>query len=85
MNSRNLCRLASALGGLPVLGCPPDSPAARAGVVYGDILLTVNGRPTPDWSAFAEARSLDSSSMEIELFRNGRELTLVIPLRAVAP
>lgn len=81
MNSRkDLCKLASALGGLPVLGCQPDSPADRAGVVYGDILLSVNGKPTPDWTAFIEARALDSSSMVIELFRDGMQMKLVIPL-----
>jgi S1-C subfamily serine protease len=84
MNSRkDLCKLASALGGLPVLGCQPDSPAERAGVVYGDILLTVNGKPTPDWTAFIEARSLDSKLMEIELFRDGTQFKLVVQLEPI--
>lgn len=81
MHSRkDLCALASALGGLPVLGCQPDSPADRAGVVYGDILLSVNGRPTPDWMAFVEARALDARAMDIEVFRDGRQLRFVVPL-----
>ncbi len=83
MHSRkDLCKLASALGGLPVLGCQPDSPAERAGVAYG-ILLSVNGVPTPDWIAFIEARALDASSMAIELFRDGAHLSLVVPLELV--
>jgi S1-C subfamily serine protease len=84
MHSRkDLCKLASVLGGLPVLGCQPDSPAERAGVLYGDILLSVNGRPTPDWTAFIEARSLDSSTMAIELFRDGTQLSLVVALEPI--
>ena len=62
------------------MGCQPDSPADRAGVVYGDILLTVNGKSTPDWTAFIEARSLSASSMVIELFRQGEQLKLTVPL-----
>lgn len=81
MNSRkDLCKIAAAMGGLPVLGCRPDSPADRAGVVYGDILLSVNGRPTPDWAAFIEARSLSSTEMVIELFRNGEQIRLELQL-----
>jgi S1-C subfamily serine protease len=86
MNSRkDLCTLASALGGLPVLGCQPDSPAQRAGVLYGDILLFVNGKQTPDWTAFVEARALDAASMDIELFRDGIYLQLVVPLDPSLP
>lgn len=81
MTSRkDLHKLAAALNGLPVLGCRADSPADRAGVVYGDILLSVNGRPTPDWTAFIEARSLSSSQMVIEVFRDGQQLKLEVAL-----
>lgn len=81
MTSRkDLHKLAAALGGLPVLGCRADSPADRAGVVYGDILLAVNGRPTPDWTAFIEARSLSATTMVVEVFRDGQQLRLVVPL-----
>jgi S1-C subfamily serine protease len=79
-NRKDLCKLAAALNGLPVLGCRADSPADRAGVVYGDILLSVNGRATPDWTAFIEARSLSTTTMEVEIFRDGQTLKLVVPL-----
>ena len=43
---RTLFELAKTLDGLPVLGCLAGSPAALAGVRYGDILLSVNGQRT---------------------------------------
>ncbi|MFN0253838.1 MAG: hypothetical protein ACKV2T_43635 [Kofleriaceae bacterium] len=46
-------------------------------------MLTVNGKPTPDWIAFIEARALDSQSMEIELFRNGAQFKLVVQLEQI--
>jgi len=79
-NRKDLCKLAEALNGLPVLGCRPDSPADRAGVVYGDILLSVNGRATPDWTAFIEARSLSATEMSVEVFRNGAQIAMSVPL-----
>ena len=84
-NRKDLAKLAVALNGLPILGCRPDSPADRAGIVYGDILLSVNGRATPDWTAFIEARALDSTSMRIELFRDGQQLEFIVPLDANEP
>ena len=85
MTSRkDLHKLAAALNGLPVLGCRADSPADRAGVMYGDVLLSVNGRPTPDWTAFIEARSLSSTEMIVELFRDGQQLKLVVPLEGAS-
>jgi len=73
-------KLAQHLGGVPVLGCRPNSPAAAAGVQYGDILLSVNGVPTPDWGAYLEARAKVKGHMRIELFRDGETMTLEFDL-----
>lgn len=82
----DVTRLASRLGGIPVLGCQPGSPAERAGVRYGDVLLTVNGVPTPDWGAYLEVRRGLVGTMQIELFRDGETLQLELELdRASAP
>lgn len=70
-NRDELSKLAGKLGGLPVLGCRADSPAAQAGIRYGDILLAVNGVPTPDWSAYMAARALAEAEMVVEIFRGG--------------
>lgn len=76
LSSEQLTKLATALGGLPVLGCKPGSPAARAGIRYGDVLLSVNGIPTPDWATYVEARQARQAAMQVEIFRGGEELTI---------
>ena len=76
----DVTRMATRLKGVPVLGCRPGSPAARAGVRYGDILVAVNGMPTPDWSAYVEARALARGHMQVELFRAGETLVLEFAL-----
>jgi S1-C subfamily serine protease len=75
-------RMATRLNGVPVLGCRPGSPAARAGVQYGDILIAVNGMATPDWGAYVEARGLTPGRMCVELFRTGDTLVLEFDLPA---
>ena len=85
----DVTRLATRLNGVPVLGCRPGSPAAKAGVQYGDILMAVNDMPTPDWAAYIEARALDRGHMRVEVFRGGEtlvfELTLVAPSEPIDP
>src|SRR4051812_371944 len=78
----DVARMATLLKGVPVLGCRPGSPAACAGVQYGDILIAVNGMPTPDWGAYIEARALVQGRMCIELFRAGDTLVLELELPA---
>lgn len=73
-------RIAARLNGIPVLGCRPGSPAARAGIQYGDVLTTINNMPTPDWSAYIEARALARGEMRIELFRAGETLVFQLSL-----
>jgi S1-C subfamily serine protease len=73
-------RIAARLNGIPVLGCRPGSPAARAGIQYGDVLITVNNMPTPDWGAYIEARGLARGEMRVELFRAGETLVFELAL-----
>jgi len=73
-------RIAVRLNGIPVLGCRPGSPAARAGIQYGDVLLTVNNMATPDWAAYIDARKLSRELMRVELFRAGEHLIFELEL-----
>jgi S1-C subfamily serine protease len=75
-----LTDLANALNGLPILGCASGSPAARAGLCYGDIVLSVDGQPTPSWSAFLQASSARRPWVALRVFRQGRELQLMLTL-----
>lgn len=68
-----LFQLAKALDGLPVLGCLQGTPAALAGVRYGDILLSVNGRRTRSFGDYIEAKALRSDGMTVVIFRAGEE------------
>lgn len=81
----NLTKLATALGGLPVLGCRPGSPAALAGIRYGDIVLAVNDAPTPDWGRYVEARAASRTHMSTVVFRDGEELRLEFELDTSPP
>lgn len=72
VNRDDLGKLAGSLGGLPILGCRSNSPASRAGIRYGDIVLSVNGQRTPDWAAYVAARALDPVHMVVEVFRAGQ-------------
>jgi regulator of sigma E protease len=72
--------LAAALGGLPVLGCLPGSPVDRAGIKYGDVLLSVDGQLTPSWDAYIAARESSGPSIRLRLSRDGREFEVDVPL-----
>ncbi len=66
-------QLAKALDGIPVLGCLDGTPAAKAGVRYGDILLSVNGMRTRSFGEYVEAKGLRRDGMTVVIFRSGVE------------
>lgn len=68
-----LFALAKALEGIPVLGTLGGTPAARAGIRYGDVVLRVNGKRTRTVLEYVEAKALRSDGMDIVVFRSGSE------------
>ena len=77
-----LFQLAKALDGLPVLGCLQGTPAALAGVRYGDILLSVNGQRTRNFGEYIEAKALRNDGMAVVIFRSGVEQPIELEYQA---
>lgn len=69
----SLFALAKALEGIPILGALANTPASRAGIGYGDILLSVNGRRTKNVMDYVEAKALRTTGMDVVVFRSGSE------------
>lgn len=87
MKKQDLEKIAETLGGLLVLGCLPGSPTAEAGLRYGDILLSVNGKPVPDWLAYITVTRDRPSVHRLRIFRDGTEVefTITLPEEPPAP
>lgn len=83
----HLGRLAQLLGGIPVLEWLPGGPAAEAGVRYGDILVSVNGAPTPTLEDYLRALEASDGTPLLRLFRGGCyfELRLRLSRSSFAP
>jgi S1-C subfamily serine protease len=78
LTPRELSRLATALGGLPILGCSEGSPAADAGLCYGDIILSGNGAAVASWSELLTACQQGRSQIALRVQRTGRDLQLAL-------
>lgn len=69
-------RLAQVLGGIPVWAVAPGSSARNAGVLFGDIILSVNGVPTPTFQEFLRAGRKHLQHLEFKVFRSGKVMVL---------
>lgn len=82
---KSLFELAKALEGIPILGSLANTPAARAGIRYGDVLLSVNGVRTKNFADYVEAKALRNDGMELVVFRTGEEQMKTLVFDATAP
>jgi C-terminal processing protease CtpA/Prc len=82
MSHDHLDMLADALGGVPCWGAIAGSPSAKAGLQYGDIVLEINGMPTPDYDAYFEARKLDKDKCAFKIWRNSEEIKGVMQFKS---
>jgi S1-C subfamily serine protease len=74
-NPRELQTIANILGGVPILGVLPGSAAERAGLRYGDIVTSVNGFATANFSEFLSAHDRARGPLTLEVFRNGEKIS----------
>jgi S1-C subfamily serine protease len=69
--------------GILIASVQPDSPAAQAGVVRGDILLKINDEPVNDWQAVRDQLSGLSAGDQVDLVvlhgDEQRTLTATVP------
>jgi S1-C subfamily serine protease len=73
MSHEALYKLATALGGMPYIGSFPGSPADKAGLKYGDVLLQINGVATADHVSYVKARGMRSDGCTYTVWRAGVE------------
>jgi S1-C subfamily serine protease len=80
---REIQAIANILGGVPILGIVPGSPADQSGLRYGDIVLSLNGVATKTFIEFLSAHDASGENFDLEVFRNGAlvRIEMEIPLR----
>ena len=74
-SARTIQELAEIQEGIPLWGIMPDSPSARAGLQYGDIILQIGDRRVKTVTDYAEAmKSRTGSTVTVRFFRGGQQL-----------
>ena len=65
----------AAEGGLVIVAVEPEGPSAAAGLLVGDVIVSVNGRPVDDPSQVLEALAGDvvGKSLRLDLVRGGQK------------
>lgn len=72
--------------GIVVEGVANGSPAARAGILAGDVLVAVDGQPLGDAAAVpALIAALAGRTVRLDLIRNGSPLAVTAQLNPAAP
>ena len=81
--ARVAARLRRAVGlperdGLLVRGVEEDSPAARAGIKEGDLIVSAGGQPTVRMDDLFQALNQEGETIELGLVRGSDELTVTV-------
>ena len=74
----------SVFQGLPVWSCFPGSPAERAGVRKGDVVVLANGQRVQNMDQYIEARAARKDKLELTVLRGHRMLELVVEFTSPA-
>jgi len=65
-------------------GILKDSPAEKAGMKLGDIILSVNGVPTYSWDDYIEATKNRGIEQRMDVLRSGQLIEVVLPISPTA-
>jgi S1-C subfamily serine protease len=68
--------------GVPVTSCVPNSPAERAGVKQGDVVILANGQRIETMSQYVAARKMRTDRLELTVLRGPRMIDFQIELAA---
>lgn len=66
--------------GVPYLGSIPGSPCDRAGLLKGDSILAINGKPVNSMAEAAIALTQRCNPLVLDLIRNGQYMEIKVAL-----
>ncbi len=85
-SAQTIRELAKIEEGIPLWGCIPDSPSARAGLRYGDIIVRIGGHRVKDVRDYIKAmKARLGTEIAVEVLRNGECHMAVLIMADDAP
>ncbi|MFY8167112.1 MAG: PDZ domain-containing protein, partial [Sediminibacterium sp.] len=56
----------------------PNSPAAKAGLLSGDILIAINGKPVTNLDMYKKIMAISLGRTKITVYREGRYIEIML-------